>query len=361
MATNSPHHRLALAVGAGLLAIAGLPVVALMGLTGIADRATPTAAPGVSPAGVPARAAQAYQAAAGRCPGLDWTLIAAIGAVETRHGQHGGTTIDPGTGEVRPWIHGPALDGDNGTAAIPIGQWAGWWGLTGPWQQAVGPMQFLPTTFDAHAVDADQDGTANPHDIDDAAATTASYICSSAGDQVDGTAEIARIYNPGDAENYAASLDTERQRILDATRLASGDSAAGLCPVAGPVTFSNTWGASRSGGRSHQGVDMFADEGTPVIAVASGRVEHYNNSLGGLSYRLYADDGTFYYGTHLSAYENQGAGHVEAGTVIGYVGRTGNAATTPPHLHWEIHPGGRGTPAIDPTPTADELCTANKP
>lgn len=71
------------------------------------------------------------------------------------------------------------------------------------------------------------------------------------------------------------------------------------------VTFSDTWGASRSGGRSHQGVDMFADEGTPVIAVAPGRVEHYNNSLGGLSYRLYADDGTFYYGTHLSAYETK--------------------------------------------------------
>jgi murein DD-endopeptidase MepM/ murein hydrolase activator NlpD len=141
----------------------------------------------------------------------------------------------------------------------------------------------------------------------------------------------------------AASLGT------DAGLAGAGEIAATLCSVAGPVTFTDTWGASRSGDRTHQGVDMFADEGTPVIAVAPGRVEHYNNSLGGRSYRLYADDGTFYYGAHLSAYANEGAGHVDAGTVIGYVGRTGNAAATPPHLHWEIHPGGRGSPAINPT------------
>jgi membrane-bound lytic murein transglycosylase B len=80
----------------------------------------------------------------GQCPGLDWTLLAAIGAVETNHGRHAGASLDPTTGEARPWIFGPRLDGAHGTAAIPIGNRAGWWGLTGPWQQAVGPMQFLP-------------------------------------------------------------------------------------------------------------------------------------------------------------------------------------------------------------------------
>jgi murein DD-endopeptidase MepM/ murein hydrolase activator NlpD len=358
MATST--RRLAVAGAAAALAAACLPVAAILGLAGLGG-GTPAPGAGGALAGVPARAAQGYQAAGGRCPGLDWTLLAAIGAVETNHGQHAGASIDPASGEARPWIFGPRLDGTHGTAAIPIDTWTGWWGLTGPWQQAVGPMQFLPATFDAHAVDADGDGVTNPHDIDDAATTAAEYICSSAGGQVDGTGEIARIYNPGDAANYAARLDSERQHILDAARAtAGGEVSASECPVAGPVTFTNTWGAPRSGGRSHQGVDMFAAEGTPVVAVAAGTVEHYHNDLGGLSYRLTADDGTYYFGTHMSAYANVGAGHVQAGTIIGYVGRTGNAASTPPHLHWEIHPAGRGTPAIDPTPTADRLCAANK-
>jgi murein DD-endopeptidase MepM/ murein hydrolase activator NlpD len=335
------------------LAVLALPVLAVAALT-VGGAPPPTAA---SAAGIPARVAQAYRDAGGRCRGLDWTLLAAIGGVETNHGRHAGSSVDSDTGEVTPWIFGPSLDGTGGTAALPIGQWSGWWGLDGPWQHAVGPMQFLPATFTAHAVDADADGTANPHDIDDAVATAAAYICSAADGQVAGPDEIARIYNPGDADNYAAALAAEQQRIRDAGTLAVGD---GLCPVAGRVTFADTWQAPRSGGRQHQGVDIFGDEGTPVVAAAPGRVEHYDNSLGGLSYRLYADDGTLYYGTHLAGYANEGAGHVDAGTVIGYVGRTGNAAATPPHLHWEIHPGGRGTPAINPTPAVTALCARNK-
>jgi murein DD-endopeptidase MepM/ murein hydrolase activator NlpD len=337
-----------------LLAVLALPVLAVCA---VAFGGGPAATDG-SVDDIPARVAVAYRAAGGRCPGLDWTLLAAIGAVETDHGRHAGSTVDADTGEITPWIFGPPLDGTGGTAAISIGQWHAWWGLTGPWLHAVGPMQFLPTTFTAHAVDADGDGTANPHHIDDAVATAAAHICSAAGGQVDGPREIARIYNPGDADNYAAALTREQERIRDAGALALGD---GLCPVAGTVTFADTWLAPRSGGRQHQGVDIFAAEGTPVVAPASGRVEHYDNSLGGLSYRLYADDGTFYYGTHLAGYANEGAGHVAAGTVIGYVGRTGNAATTPPHLHWEIHAGGRGSAAINPTPTVEALCAENKP
>ena len=88
---------------------------------------------------------------------------------------------------------------------------------------------------------------------------------------------------------------------------------------------------------------MMADYGTPTVAPVSGTVEHRGSSLGGLSWYLYGDNGDMYYGTHLSGYENEGAGWVEAGTVIGYVGDSGNAAGTP-HLHFEYHPGG-GSPA----------------
>jgi murein DD-endopeptidase MepM/ murein hydrolase activator NlpD len=135
----------------------------------------------------------------------------------------------------------------------------------------------------------------------------------------------------------------------------SGPIATGswICPVQGPVAFSDTWGAPRSGGRAHKGVDMLSPSGTPTVAPVGGRVTHRGNSVGGLSWHLYGDDGHYYYGTHLSAYANQGAGHVQAGTVIGYVGDTGNARGTP-HLHFEIHPNGGG--AVNPYPTVRQFC-----
>jgi murein DD-endopeptidase MepM/ murein hydrolase activator NlpD len=308
--------------------------------------------------GIPSRVVAAYQRAGGRCPGLDWSLLASVGEVESGHGQTRGASADTVTGEVRPWIFGPRLDGRNGTAAMPIGRWSGWWGLADRWLQAVGPMQFLPATFERYAVDADGDGARNPHDIDDAVSSAANNLCTAGGEEIDGPAEIARIYNPG-SSSYAGELATAQRRILAASRSSepsAGNRGETVCPVAGRVDFTDTFGAPRSGGRRHQGVDIFAPTGTPVVAPVDGTVEHGSNELGGLVYNLAADDGTSYYGAHLSAHANVGAGRVTAGTVIGYVGQTGNAAATPPHLHWEIHPGGRSAPAINPTPTADALC-----
>jgi murein DD-endopeptidase MepM/ murein hydrolase activator NlpD len=158
------------------------------------------------------------------------------------------------------------------------------------------------------------------------------------------------------ARRAAASSRRSGSSIAGRTRSApSGPIATGswICPVQGPVAFSDTWGAPRSGGRAHKGVDMLSPSGTPTVAPVSGRVSHRGNSVGGLSWHLNGDDGHYYYGTHLSAYANQGAGHVQAGTVIGYVGDTGNARGTP-HLHFEIHPNGGG--AVNPYPTVRQFC-----
>jgi murein DD-endopeptidase MepM/ murein hydrolase activator NlpD len=124
-----------------------------------------------------------------------------------------------------------------------------------------------------------------------------------------------------------------------------------LCPVAGPNTFTDTWGAPRSGGRRHQGVDLLAARGTPEVAVVSGFVRASRNRLGGNALWLDGNDGNSYYYAHLDHYGKLGA--VSAGDVIGYVGDTGNARGTP-HLHFEVHPGRGG--AVDPYPTARSHC-----
>jgi len=124
-----------------------------------------------------------------------------------------------------------------------------------------------------------------------------------------------------------------------------------VCPVAGPHSFIDSWGYPRSGGRRHKGVDMMARTGVPVVAPVSGVVSHRGNSIGGLSFHLSGDDGHYYYGTHLSRYGQ--AGRVSAGTVIGYVGDSGNARGMP-HLHFEIHPNNAGP--VNPYPATRAAC-----
>ena len=129
----------------------------------------------------------------------------------------------------------------------------------------------------------------------------------------------------------------------------------GACPVGGAVSFSDTWGAPRSGGRRHKGVDMIAARGVPILAIYSGRIQRLSNSsLGGKSIYLVSDAGDMYYYAHLDAFNVSGGQSVTVGDVIGYNGSTGNAPSYLPHLHFEYHPGGGA--AVNPYPLVRSLC-----
>jgi peptidoglycan LD-endopeptidase LytH len=124
------------------------------------------------------------------------------------------------------------------------------------------------------------------------------------------------------------------------------------CPVAGPVSFVDSWGAPRDG-HTHQGVDMMAASGTPVVAIVSGAITlaDYGDSAGYWQI-LSGSDGNQYWYMHNQQNIVTG-GSVSVGQQIATVGDTGNAAGTP-HLHFEYHPGGGG--AVNPYPLVASLC-----
>lgn len=136
-----------------------------------------------------------------------------------------------------------------------------------------------------------------------------------------------------------------------------------IFPVAGRHNFTNDWQAPRTG-HLHQGTDVFARRGTPLLSVVGGTVRLGTNGLGGIVIHLDGNDGTRYYYAHLEGHAPGLASgdSVAPGQLVGYVGDSGNAKGTPPHLHFQVHPGG-GAPT-NPYPRlarADKLLFASSP
>lgn len=177
-------------------------------------------------------------------------------------------------------------------------------------------------------------------------------------------------------------LDAARMRLVEARRASVAAQfnlavfAAGseivingfVFPVGDPHSFGDSFGAPRMMGtgyeHAHQGTDIMAPAGTPLLACERGLITVMGSDvLGGTKLWIKGESGTYYYYAHLSAFEEGlTVGQVvEAGDVVGLVGTTGNARGGAPHLHFEIHPD--GGMAVNPYPllkVVDELSRAAK-
>ncbi len=183
------------------------------------------------------------------------------------------------------------------------------------------------------------------------------------------------------AAEEAARREEERRKARQAAAAGGGGGSSGggrlstpgagggpaiagvVCPVQGAVAgrdFSNDWGYPRSGGRYHQGNDIFARRGTAIVAVQDATIVRWNppsaqTGLGGITVTYQTADGSQWYNAHM---DSVAAGiapgvSVAAGQTIGTVGTTGNARGTPPHLHLGRKSGGSW---VNPWPTISPVC-----
>jgi membrane-bound lytic murein transglycosylase B len=165
-------------------------------------------------AGIPGPAVRAYgvatlreQAADAGCH-LAWTTLAGIGWVESQHGTLGGLSIGA-DGRSSSRIDGPVLDGSGDVAAVPGG--------ADTWQQATGPLQFIPSTWARWGSDGDGDGVADPQDIDDAAYAAARYLCASGADLATGPGWSASVFSYNHSNDYVRAVYDAAQAYAERT------------------------------------------------------------------------------------------------------------------------------------------------
>ncbi|MGW1679451.1 lytic transglycosylase domain-containing protein [Saccharopolyspora sp. NPDC002376] len=174
----------------------------------LADRAEPADLGPTGQLGIPGTVLAAYQRAdrtlASTTPGcgLHWSVLAGIGRIESHHARSG--RVDTNGKTLSP-ILGPRLNGGPGIAAISDTDGGT---LDGDvvWDRAVGPMQFIPSTWRNHAADGNADGARDPHNVFDATLASGRYLCSGGGNLRDRTQLAAAIFRYNHSETYVRNV-----------------------------------------------------------------------------------------------------------------------------------------------------------
>jgi membrane-bound lytic murein transglycosylase B len=172
--------------------------------------------------GIPARALRAYVAAAATAndsaPGckIGWNTVAAVGFVESAHGTHGGGSLNA-AGRASGQLVGPSLNGA-GFAAIPDTD-GGALDNDASWDRAVGPMQFIPSTWRLAGRDGNGDGTADPFNIDDAALSAATYLCANHRDLTTSEGWRAAVYSYNQSEAYIRQVRATATEYAETSRI----------------------------------------------------------------------------------------------------------------------------------------------
>jgi hypothetical protein len=226
---------------------------------------------GASSNGIPAPALAAYQRgaqiidAADKSCNIPWELIAAIGRVESDHGRYGGNTLTE-DGVSKPGIYGIALNGKNGTQAMNDTD-GGQLDNDPVYDRAVGPMQFIPSTWQVVKVDADGDAKRNPQDMDDAALATAVYLCSGSDNLSARKGQEAAVYRYNHSQDYVNLV----LRIMEA--YSSGDYTAVPSGTYGGTTFSPSYSSSidhtRKVAKQRKAKERAADDNTNSVAAGT--------------------------------------------------------------------------------------------
>src|SRR4051794_953315 len=250
----------------GAITLAGAP-------TQVGDQQpiAPTVISGLAANGIPNVALNAYRVAAARMAnsspgcGIDWSLLAGIGRVETNHGRFAGAVLNS-DGTSTPKIMGPPLNGVQ--FAFIRDTDAGAYDGDSTFDRAVGPMQFIPATWKAYAVDADGNGTTDPFNINDASLAAANYLCHAGGNLRTDAGRRAAVMAYNHSDSYVNEV------LALARAYASGIPVADL-PLVGnttaPVPAPGSFGTARYvGGPAAPGPALGADDTTPANGPTTG-------------------------------------------------------------------------------------------